>query len=69
MFGATPGVYRNVSAAIMATEAYAKEEDNQWTVVFKDCDGTNWYKTCRVHDIPQAIAEGYSQIETIGGTE
>ena len=68
MFGATPGVYRNVNATIMAAEAYAKEEDVLWTVVFKDCDGTNWYKPCRVHDVPQARGDGYSEIETIGGT-
>jgi len=59
MFGAVPGVFRNAYAAIKAGAAYSLEENIEWVVVVKDCDGTDWYNVCRAHDIEQAAKEGY----------
>ena len=63
MFGAVPGVYRNIVAAKIAAEAYTVEEKEEWVLMFKCCDGTTWYNPCRVADLDMAELEGYRKYE------
>ena len=64
MFGASPGIFRKMSAAKTAAVAYGSEERVPWTVVCKVDETENkWYSPCRKEDIERAQKEGWDLLE------
>jgi hypothetical protein len=65
MFGAVPGVFKNLLAVTKTAKAYGLEEKNTWIVVYKRVEGTTtpFFKPCCKEDLDQAIKEGYKEVD------
>lgn len=59
MYGATPGSFKKFEAAQLAAEAFQKEEEKIWIVMFKKVTNQVWYKPVCQSDIDEATKDGY----------
>ena len=65
MFGACPAIFRSLLAVHEVVRGYEEEEKGElWTVVTKKQPGDmgiiTWYKPCRMRDLNEAKADGWS---------
>jgi formylmethanofuran dehydrogenase subunit E len=66
MFGAVPGVFKNLLAAKKAAEAYGIEERNNWVVVKRlEGDKSAIFCPCREEDLDQATERETYMLEKI----
>jgi len=62
MFGATPGLFKNREAAILAAKAFSLEEKTEWVVVKKKPDHHKftYFRPCEATDVEHAEEEGWT---------
>ena len=62
-YGAVPGIFKKFNAALIAADAYTREEGEPWTVMIKTTDsGATWFSPIREEDIERAKTDDWDEV-------